>query len=157
MIISKLRLQRGWSQEQLAEFSGLSIRTIQRIERGQNPGLDSLKSLAAVFEVQVADLHSAPENDMDTQQQITNDETKAIEYVRDIKGFYSHLIKYVVVITFLFIINLTTNPDYIWAWWPMLGWGLGVISHGLNVFEVFHFFSPAWEKRQIEKRLGRKL
>nr|WP_321239379.1 helix-turn-helix domain-containing protein [uncultured Tolumonas sp.] len=157
MIIRKLRLQRGWSQEQLAEFSGLSIRTIQRIERGQNPGLDSLKSLAAVFEVQVSDLHSAPENDMDTQQQITNDEAKAIEYVRDIKGFYSHLIKYVVVITILFIINLTTNPDYIWAWWPMLGWGLGVLSHGLNVFEVFHFFSPAWEKRQIEKRLGRKL
>lgn len=45
-----------------------------------------------MFEVQVSDLHSAPENDMDTQQQITNDEAKAIEYVRDIKGFYSHLI-----------------------------------------------------------------
>lgn len=35
MIIRKLRLQRGWSQEQLAELTGLSTRTIQRIERGQ--------------------------------------------------------------------------------------------------------------------------
>ena len=34
MIVRKLRLQRGWSQEQLAEMSGLSTRTIQRIERG---------------------------------------------------------------------------------------------------------------------------
>ena len=54
MIVRKLRLQRGWSQDQLAQLSGLSIRTIQRIERGQTPGLDSLKSLAAVFDVHVA-------------------------------------------------------------------------------------------------------
>ena len=46
MIIRKLRLKRGWSQEQLAGMSGLSVRTIQRIERGQGPGLESLKSLA---------------------------------------------------------------------------------------------------------------
>ena len=34
LLIQKLRLQRGWSQEQLAELTGLSVRTIQRIERG---------------------------------------------------------------------------------------------------------------------------
>ena len=37
MNVRKLRLQRNWSQEQLAQVSGLSIRTIQRIERGQTP------------------------------------------------------------------------------------------------------------------------
>ena len=36
MLVQKLRLQRGWSQEQLAVVSGLSVRTIQRIERGQS-------------------------------------------------------------------------------------------------------------------------
>ncbi len=36
MLVQKLRLQRGWSQEQLATVSGLSVRTIQRIERGQS-------------------------------------------------------------------------------------------------------------------------
>ena len=56
MIVRKLRLQHGWSQDQLAQLSGLSIRTIQRIERGQTPGLDSLKSLAAVFDVHVTEL-----------------------------------------------------------------------------------------------------
>jgi transcriptional regulator with XRE-family HTH domain len=44
MLIQKLRLQRGWSQEQLAELSGLSIRTIQRIERGQTASVESLNS-----------------------------------------------------------------------------------------------------------------
>lgn len=155
MIVRKLRLQRGWSQEQLSQFSGLSIRTIQRIERGQTPGLDSLKSLAAVFDIQVAELQA--ENDMTNTEQIDDAEQKAMEYVRDIKGFYSHAIKYAIVISILFLINFVTDRSYIWAWWPMLGWGIGLISHGLNVFEVFSFFSPAWEKRQIEKRLGRKL
>ena len=50
MIIRKLRLQKGWSQEQLAEMSGVSTRTIQRIERGKKASLESLKCLAAVFE-----------------------------------------------------------------------------------------------------------
>ena len=35
MIVRKLRIQRGWSQDQLAQFSGLSVRTIQRIERAK--------------------------------------------------------------------------------------------------------------------------
>ena len=155
MNVRKLRLQRHWSQDQLAQLSGLSIRTIQRIERGQTPGLESLKSLAAVFDVPV---ETPPEEqDMTPEQPIDPVEQRTIEYVRDIKGFYSHAIKYVLVITMLFIINLTTAPGYIWAWWPMLGWGIGVLFNGLNVFEVFNFFGPAWEKRQIEKRLGRKL
>lgn len=50
-MVRNLRLSKGWSQEQLAEFSGLSLRTIQRIERGHKAGLKSLKCIAAVFEV----------------------------------------------------------------------------------------------------------
>ena len=51
MLIQKLRLKKGWSQEQLAQASGLSARTIQRIEAGHPASTESLKSLAAVFEV----------------------------------------------------------------------------------------------------------
>lgn len=51
-----MRLGRGWSQEQLAEASGLSVRTIQRIENGQVPGLASAAALARVFDVDVAQL-----------------------------------------------------------------------------------------------------
>ena len=55
--VRELRLARGWSQAQLAEMSGLSVRTIQRIETGANPGLESLRELAAVFGVDVSELH----------------------------------------------------------------------------------------------------
>ncbi|WP_407333281.1 2TM domain-containing protein [Enterovibrio sp. 27052020O] len=157
MIVRKLRLQRGWSQEQLSEMSGLSVRTIQRIERGDKPGLESLKSLAAVFELQVSDLQKEPEPEMTADIKITEEETRVLNQVREIKGFYSHLVTYVLVIAGLFILNFMTSPDYIWAWWPAMGWGIGIVSHGLSAFEVLNLFGPEWEKKQVEKRLGRKL
>lgn len=56
MIIQKLRLEKGWSQELLAQLSGVSVRTIQRVEGGHKAGLETLKSLAAVFDINVATL-----------------------------------------------------------------------------------------------------
>ena len=55
-MIKRLRENRNWSQEQLATMSGLSVRTIQRIESGNKASLESLKSLAAVFEVDISTL-----------------------------------------------------------------------------------------------------
>lgn len=57
-MIKNMRLSRGWSQEQLADFSGLSVRTVQRLERGHSTGLESLKCIAAALEVEVATLRS---------------------------------------------------------------------------------------------------
>ena len=48
MIVRKLRLQRGWSQSQLAEMLGVATRTVQRLEQGQRPSLETAKALAAV-------------------------------------------------------------------------------------------------------------
>ena len=161
MIVRKLRLQRGWSQEQLAQMSGLSVRTIQRIERGKKAGLESLKSLAAVFEVDLTHLYEEPEmtnQDLSlNENNMTWEEQKALEYVRDVKGFYSHLITFSIVITALFILNLTMTPGYLWVFWVVFGWGIGIVSHGISVFELFSFFGADWEKRQVEKRLKRKL
>jgi len=155
MIVRKLRLEKCWSQEQLAEFSGLSVRTIQRIERGQKPSLESLKSLAAVFEIDASEL--TMEDTMTGDVNMTAEEEKAILYVRDIKGFYTHLITYCVVIVALLFFNLLRKPDHLWVVWPAVGWGIGVLFHGLNVFEVFNLFGPKWEKRRIEKRLEKDL
>lgn len=59
--IKKLRTERAWSQEQLAELSGLSLRTIQRIEKRGKASMESKKALASVFEVAFASLEPAPE------------------------------------------------------------------------------------------------
>lgn len=155
MLVRKLRLQRGWSQEQLSAMSGLSVRTIQRIERGQNAGLESLKSLAAVFEIPVSDLQDSTISTEDESRLAA--EQEVITQVRDQKGFYNHLISYACVMFGLLIINLITSPQNLWVVWPMLGWGIGVAVHGLNVFESLSLFGADWERKQIEKRLGRKL
>lgn len=56
MIVRRLREKRNWSQEQLATISGLSTRTIQRIESGNKASLESLKALASVFEIDISKL-----------------------------------------------------------------------------------------------------
>ena len=56
MIVKKLRNQNNWSQEQLSKLSGLSLRTIQRIEGGNRASMESLKSLSAVFNVDIKNL-----------------------------------------------------------------------------------------------------
>lgn len=159
MIVRKLRLQRGWSQEHLAQLSGLNIRTIQRIERGQGAGLESMKSLAAVFEVSFSDLQTQDEsmNSKSSNTYATDDERQAIEYVRDIKGFYTHALTYMVLITGLILLNVFISPGRWWVLFAAIGWGIGLLVHALNVFEVFDFFGPEWEKKQVEKRLDRKL
>lgn len=49
--IRELRLGRQWSQEQLAAACGLNLRTVQRLEASGRASVESLRSLAAVFEV----------------------------------------------------------------------------------------------------------
>jgi len=55
------RERRAWSQEHLATVSGLGLRTIQRIEKTGAASFESARALAAVFEVDVADLRIARE------------------------------------------------------------------------------------------------
>ena len=161
MIVRKLRLQRGWSQDQLATMTGLSVRTIQRIEQGQQPGLESLKALASVFELDVAQLDGSEQQEREMRGmerdalQVSIEERAAMRYVERLKGFYYHMASYLLVISGLFVINYLSNPDYIWAWWTAMG--LGLASHALNLFQPFKLFDPEWERRQVEKRLGRKL
>ena len=57
MILKQLRISRHLSQEQLARMSGLNVRTIQRIESGQNASLESLKCLASALEVDIETLN----------------------------------------------------------------------------------------------------
>ena len=49
--LRELRAARQWSQDQLASLSGLNLRTIQRLESGAKVSMESLRALAAVFEV----------------------------------------------------------------------------------------------------------
>jgi len=63
----------------------------------------------------------------------------------------------VVVIGVLAMVNLLTYPRYLWFAWAAFGWGIGLAAHGLQVFGATPFLNAAWERRQVEKYLGREL
>lgn len=159
MLIQKLRLQRGWSQEQLATVSGLSVRTIQRIEHGQSASLETLSALASVFEVDVSQLTEPKEKDMPAAPLNHTEAEEAIAFarVRRIRKFYVHIAQYAIVITALVIINLVSSPHYFWAVWPALGWGVALVLDGLTAFDMVPFLNADWERKKVETYLGRKL
>ena len=92
-----------------------------------------------------------------TSQNVRADEALALAHVRKLKGFYVHLVLYGLVIGFLAMVNLVTYPRYLWFIWSALGWGIGILFHALRVFDKVPFLNGEWERRQVEKHLGRKL
>jgi transcriptional regulator with XRE-family HTH domain len=156
VIVQEMRLKKGWSQQQLADISGLNVRTIQRIEQGQSASLESFKALGAAFDVDFSDLQEdSVRNIVSTPEQ--TEVFLAFRQVRKIRGLYSHVMSYVVVMSGLAAINLILMPHRIWFIFPLLGWGVGLLSHAAGVLNIFPWFGPEWERRQVEKRLGRKL
>ncbi|HEY6241503.1 MAG TPA: 2TM domain-containing protein [Burkholderiales bacterium] len=84
-------------------------------------------------------------------------EEDAFRYVRKLRRFYIHLYQYIIVVAALFAMNLITTPHRMWAQWVMIGWGIGVLMHASMVFGRSWLLGPDWERRQVEKRLGRPL
>lgn len=87
---------------------------------------------------------------METQKEYIEDKLyeKAKERVETIKGFYGNLFAYLIVIPFLWVLNHNTT-DFPWAIFPTLGWGFGVVAHGMEAFG----YNPLWGKRWEEKKM----
>ena len=70
-------------------------------------------------------------------------------------GFYRHAAIYVAVNLFLVFWNLRHNPDQLWFQWPMLGWGIGLLSHGISVFS--YRWNSARKEQMIKRELEREV
>jgi len=76
---------------------------------------------------------------------------RAKERLAELKGFYLHLIVYVVGNFLMIIYNLLANPGYFWFIWPLIGWGIGVSIHALSVFLRNKIFGPEWEAKKMKE------
>ena len=87
---------------------------------------------------------------------MTNQEAyeKAKQRVEAKISFYIHLGVYLAVNALLVILNLTIGGDYFWAVWPILGWGFGLVIHGVVTF--LYISGSSWKKRMIEKEMERE-
>ena len=87
---------------------------------------------------------------VETQQDFIEDKRyqKAKERVEAVKGFYGNLISFCIVIPLLAFLNLKTT-SFPWIIFPVLGWGFGLLTHGMEAFG----YNPIWGKRWEEKKL----
>jgi sensor histidine kinase YesM len=86
-----------------------------------------------------------------TKEQFDDSYVRARKHVEEVKEFYYSLISYIIVIPFLAFINYWTFWEYQWFWWPMLGWGIGLLFHAYKVYVNDGMFGRNWERRKIEE------
>jgi 2TM domain len=80
---------------------------------------------------------------------------KAKREVAALRGFYVHAVVYGCVISGLIVLNVLLPKSGWWAQWPAIGWGIGLLVHGIAVFAPSRFLDEDWEKRKIRERLER--
>ena len=76
---------------------------------------------------------------------------KARKRVEELKGFYIHLLVYILVNLGMFILNILTSPGTLWFYWPLFGWGIGILAHAISVFGIRGLFGKEWEERKIRQ------
>jgi hypothetical protein len=80
---------------------------------------------------------------------------EALCHVREVRGFYTHLLVYVLVIGGLAALNLATNPGRLWFAFAAFGWGLGLLVHGLSIFALRGWLGREWQARKVREYLER--
>lgn len=118
--VKSLRAEKAWSQEQVAQISGLSVRTIQRIENDQPASLDSQQALAYAFDITVEQLIAQSKPVTETfvkDEKLTTNQTKI------------WAVRFALLSIMLIAINLFTSADIWWAHWPILGMSIHFMVH----------------------------
>ena len=71
---------------------------------------------------------------MTDELETTDAREAAIKRIRARRGFYSHLVAYVLINGLFVVIWATTGAGYFWPGWVLAAWGVGVL---LNAWDVF--------------------
>ena len=66
-------------------------------------------------------------------------------------GFYRHCLTYLVVNLGLFGIDYLDNGAVNWAFFPLIGWGVGLLAHFLQI-RSFSLFSVEKEKERLRRK-----
>ncbi|MBU2490354.1 MAG: 2TM domain-containing protein [Proteobacteria bacterium] len=74
--------------------------------------------------------------------------------VRAKLSFYYHAGIFVVINLLMLAVNLTYSPQVLWFYWPLLGWSIGLATHGFQVFVVRD--GSAIKQKMLEKELEKQ-
>ena len=96
---------------------------------------------------------------------LSSDEAKyqeARKKVKKIKGFYTHLLVYVIINAMLLVVNYKNNRDAnenFWQWQTLntiFFWGIGLTAHALSVFLPFYLIGKKWEDQKIKELMEKE-
>ena len=74
----------------------------------------------------------------------------ALKKVNRLKGFYTNIFIYLLVIPLLGYLNYQTT-NFPWALIPAVSWGIGLLITGMEVFDYHPIFGKNWESRKIKE------
>ncbi len=104
------------------------------------------KVAVPILTKQISVMKSLPERQLDSTY------IRARKYVDNLREFYYHAITYCMVIPFLAFINYMTYWKVKWFLFSMVGWGIGLAFHALNVYGKGKIFgTKQWEDKKIKE------
>ncbi len=85
---------------------------------------------------------------------------RAREHVTEVRDFFYHLMVYVFANALLVILDrrVDTGGGFLgldWAYWVILGWGLGLAGHAISVFFGDHRVQKMYEQEKNRDLEGR--
>ena len=134
-------------REQIKESSGIGLTNIvQRYSLLTKRNVFIEKS-EDYFKVKLPMLSAKPQVSSTQPDDESEAYKRARKRVKEIKGFYSSLISYCIIIPFLIFINLYTSRGYYWFWYPALGWGVGLAFRAFKIFGI----GESWQEKKIRE------
>ncbi len=142
----------------------------QVVKKSSGVGLQNIKQRYAILTDRAVEINKTPNhfsvglpmltkqlNVVETQQSFIAEKRylKAKERVKAIKDFYTHLTTYCIVIPCLWWLNLRTT-DFLWAFFPTLGWGFGMVAHGMEAYGYNPLWGRRWEERKIQEFMDKE-
>jgi hypothetical protein len=116
-----------YNSEEMQQILEVAFRQKQKGEYTREQIIEIASELGVSSEsLQAAEQEWLKNNGEVKKEQMSNSQQR--------KGFKSHLFTFIAINGFLVILNLVVSPGYFWAIYPMLGWGLGLLLHGIKVY-----------------------
>lgn len=86
---------------------------------------------------------------------------EALKRVKRIKGFYTHLIVFIVINSIIVYTNiqlLNSSEHYFQmkVFSTPLCWGIGLVAHGVSVFLPTIIFRKDWEEKKIKELMEKE-
>ncbi|HEU5440080.1 MAG TPA: 2TM domain-containing protein [Ktedonobacterales bacterium] len=92
---------------------------------------------------------------MDNDNQQLQRYERARARVKQLRNLYIHAGVFVLVNLQLLVVNLVTNAQSLWFYWPLLTWSVVLAAHAIIVLGTAGSLATHWEQRKIRELMER--